>query len=199
MSTNYLPLFGAYDATSGALQGFATVGGSVTPLVPGSTTMAGLTDRTTYDLPTNNGPLAAALAAASTKFRFKTPAANNDYTGFTDQGLLASGSFTRWQVVGINGSGQLALASATNGILALGLLVADVASSAAGEYLNHGIARNDSWTWTPGAALWISPTTGGLTQTKPAATGNVQQPIGFARTASTIFINIGNAFNVTAL
>lgn len=198
MSTNYVPLFGAYDSTTGALQGFMTVGGVLTPLVPGSTTMAGLTDRTSYDLPTNNTPLNAALAAATTKFRLKTPAANNDYVGFTDQGLLASASFTRWQSVGINSSGQLALASATNGILSLGLLVADVASGAAGEFLNHGVARNDSWSWTPGGPVWVSVTTGGITQLRPAASGNVQQPIGFARSATTILINVGQAYNVTA-
>jgi len=198
MTTNYVPLYGAFDATSGALLGFAVVGGGTTPLVPGSTTLAGLTDIASYNLPANNTPLAAALASVQTKFQFKTPAADNTIVGFTDQGLLAGENLTRWQAVGINSSGAVVKASATNGILALGLALADTTSGNAVEFLNHGIARSSGWSWTPGLPIWLSVTTGGLTQTRPAASGNVQQPIGFARSATTILVNIGQAYNVTA-
>ena len=199
MSTTYQQLWGAFDSSTGALQGFAVVGGGTTPLVPGSTTLAGLTDIASYNLPLNNTPLATALAAIQTKFQFKTPATDNSVIGFTDQGLLAGTDLTRWNAVGINSSGQVVKASATNGILCLGLVIADVTSGSAAEFLSHGVARSSGWSWTPGLPVWLSVTTGGLTQTRPAATGNIQQPIGFARSATTILVNIGQAYNVTAL
>lgn len=199
MTTNYTPLFGAFDATSGALTGFAIVGGGTTPLVPGSTTAAGLTDVLMYDFPTNNVPIKNALAAATTKFKFKTPATDQDWVGFTDTGLLAGATIAQWQAVGLNSSGQVILAGAAGSTLCLGLAVAAATSGNPVEFINHGVARSSNWSWTPGLPVWLSVTTGGLTQTRPAATGNIQQPIGFARSATTILVNIGQAYNVTAL
>lgn len=50
-----------------------------------------------------------------------------------------------------------------------------------------GLITNGSWTWTPGKAVWLHPTTrGGLTQTKPA----FAQLVGIAKSATSILLEL---------
>lgn len=57
--------------------------------------------------------------------------------------------------------------------------------------LLHGVLRVDAWSWTigPGTSslIYVSTTTGTLTQTKPSATNQVIQPIGWALTADCVY------------
>lgn len=52
------------------------------------------------------------------------------------------------------------------------------------KILLHGILRVDAWNWTmgPGTAsvIYVSTTTGALTQTQPSGTDQVIQPVGWA-------------------
>jgi len=52
-----------------------------------------------------------------------------------------------------------------------------------------GIARNDSWDWTPGGAMYVSTTAGTMTQTAPSTTGDRVQIVGYAITADTVLFN----------
>lgn len=50
-----------------------------------------------------------------------------------------------------------------------------------------GIVRDDSWDWTPGGLLYLSPfTAGAMTQTQPSGTDQVIQVLGIALTATRI-------------
>lgn len=140
---------------------------------------------------------APAAASSALKTSLIAPTTNDDFVGATVKVANASASFTKWQAVSVNGSSQTILASAS-GALAFGLLVADVASGALSEFLIQGIARHDGWSWTPGGAIWLSTTSGALTQVEPTASGNVSQNIGFAISPSLILVNIGQSFNFTA-
>jgi len=48
------------------------------------------------------------------------------------------------------------------------------------EILLHGFIRNEDWAWTPGGMIYVSPTTGVITQTKPSASGQQVQILGVA-------------------
>ena len=49
-----------------------------------------------------------------------------------------------------------------------------------------GMIRNDAWNWTPGGKVYVSTTTGALTQTAPSGTGDQVQVVGVAISADVI-------------
>ncbi len=55
------------------------------------------------------------------------------------------------------------------------------------EVLLQGFIKNDSWTWTVGAPIYVSTTTGAITQTKPSTSGQQVQIIGYAVSADMIY------------
>jgi len=57
------------------------------------------------------------------------------------------------------------------------------------KILLQGYIRNNSWTWTPGGQIFISPTTGLLTQTSPSVAGQQVQIVGYAIKSNTVFFN----------
>lgn len=66
------------------------------------------------------------------------------------------------------------------------LATGTIATDTVGAFLVQGVARNDTWTWTIGGAIYLS-TSSGLTQTAPSATDDCIQVLGFALSATTIF------------
>lgn len=61
------------------------------------------------------------------------------------------------------------------------------------KILVHGVLRNDAWNWTigPGASslIYISTTTGTLTQTQPSGVDDVIQPVGWALSADSMYFS----------
>lgn len=59
--------------------------------------------------------------------------------------------------------------------------------------LLHGVLRNDAWNWTtgPGASslIYVSTTTGTLTQSQPSGTDDVIQPVGWALSDDCIYFS----------
>lgn len=57
----------------------------------------------------------------------------------------------------------------------------------------HGILRVDSWSWTTGpgdaSLIYVSTSTGVLTQTQPSGTDNVIQPVGWALTSHAVYFS----------
>lgn len=51
------------------------------------------------------------------------------------------------------------------------------------------IVRNDGWTWTAGATLYLSTTPGAITATQPSGTDDVIRIVGFALTDDCIYWN----------
>lgn len=67
---------------------------------------------------------------------------------------------------------------------------AEIAADASGMFLLLGVARDDTWTWTPGGLLYLdTATAGGMTQTPPSGTDEVIQIIGVATHADRILFN----------
>jgi len=63
------------------------------------------------------------------------------------------------------------------------------AGSGSKDILLKGQICNTSWGWAPGDDIYVSITTGALTQTKPSATGEQVQIVGYALSADTILFN----------
>lgn len=78
-------------------------------------------------------------------------------------------------------------ALATAGAVAMSL--ATIANDASGNFLLHGFARNDAWTWTVGGLLYLSTTAGAMTQTAPSGADDVIQVLGVATHADRIYFN----------
>jgi hypothetical protein len=72
----------------------------------------------------------------------------------------------------------------TNGdlVIALESLIADET----GRFLKHGYARDDSWSFTPGAELYVSTIPGAITAIRPSGLTNCIRLAGNAHTASII-------------
>jgi len=58
--------------------------------------------------------------------------------------------------------------------------------------LLQGFLRDDTFAFTPGGDLYISITTGALTQTAPSGTGDQVQKVGFAWTADIVYFSPGD-------
>jgi len=93
----------------------------------------------------------------------------------------------------LDSNGKVALGNA-NAITTAGCIVmcADsaIAQNASGSWLLHGIAKDNTWTWTVGGLIYLSTTgtTGNtLTQTLPSGTDDVIQIVGVALSTTAIY------------
>lgn len=117
-------------------------------------------------------------------------------TGTTISGLNAGATIAQWEAVYLDGSStwQLADANGTGTYPARGLATAAYSSTDPAVILVHGTVRNDAWAWTPGGAIYLSATAGGLTQTAPSTSGDKVQQVGFALTADIAFFDFNSTY-----
>jgi hypothetical protein len=94
----------------------------------------------------------------------------------------------------INSSGQFESANAS--IISTSPCVALAVDAGTGgdkRVLVHGVLRVNSWSWTTGpgvsSVIYLNTSTGTLTQTKPSATDQVIQPVGWALNADCVYFN----------
>jgi hypothetical protein len=57
------------------------------------------------------------------------------------------------------------------------------------EVLMFGYIRDDSWSWTPGADIYVDTDAGELTETQPSVSGDIVQVIGWAFDSNIIFFD----------
>ena len=101
----------------------------------------------------------------------------------------ADAAFSLFEIGYIKSDGDIAKAKADAAGTVPALLIASAAidSESNGSWLSFGVARDDSWTWTIGGPLYVSPSTAGaMTQTRPNTTGNQIQIVGYALSATII-------------
>ena len=117
--------------------------------------------------------------------------ADHTATGQYSTSITVGESVTVGQLLYLKSDGKLWKADSTDNTtvpcvaIAMGTILAD----AAGNVLNSGYMRDDTWNWVVGKALYVSETAGALTQTKPTGTGKQIQIIGYAYTADIIFFD----------
>jgi len=57
------------------------------------------------------------------------------------------------------------------------------------KVLMQGFVKDTSWSWTIGGTLYVSATTGAMTQTAPSTTGEQVQAVGFATNTDKMYFN----------
>ena len=73
---------------------------------------------------------------------------------------------------------------------AIGICAVSVISAeATGNFLLHGIVRDDTWDLTIGGLIYLATTLGNVTQTPPSGEDDVVQVLGIAVTADKIYFN----------
>jgi len=88
----------------------------------------------------------------------------------------------------VTGEYVLADASALTTMPCVALAV-DTGTGASKSLLKQGFIRDDTWAWTPGLPIYVSTTSGALTQTAPSTTGEYAQAVGYAETATIVYFN----------
>ena len=113
-----------------------------------------------------------------------TPGTDHYATGLKAN-MLAGAAIAQFELVYVHSDGdlQLADASATGTMPAIGIATAAISDTATGEILLRGFVRDDTWNWTPGGRLYVSETSGAVTQTAPSDDGDFIQVVGIALTA----------------
>lgn len=121
---------------------------------------------------------------------------DDTWTGTTISGLNAGATIAQWEAVYLGGSSTWLLADANGSgtYPARGLATAAYSSTDPATILVLGTVRNDAWNWTPGGAIYLSATAGGLTQTPPATSGDKVQQVGFALTADIAFFDFNSTY-----
>jgi len=106
--------------------------------------------------------------------------------------ITSGATISAGQLVGINSSGAavLADADAATPIEAVGFALEDCVSGDVIGVAICGRVKDTSWSYTPGAKLWLSGTAGGLATSKPATATNLIQPVGKAIAATEVILNI---------
>jgi len=117
---------------------------------------------------------------------------NNTSFGFYMTGVTNSSGSTisQWAAVYIKSDGSIDLADANGSgtYPSWGLAAASISNGSTGTIITMGNVRNDSWSFTPGATVWLSTTAGSLTTTQPATTGDKIQAVGKALTATQLLL-----------
>ena len=71
----------------------------------------------------------------------------------------------------------------------LAMSTGTISADASGNFLIRGLIRDDTWTWTTGAELYVSTTPGNPTATAPSATGDIVRIVGYAKGADYIWFD----------
>lgn len=97
--------------------------------------------------------------------------------------LVYLGSSSKWLLTDAD-------AAATAGPVLLGICLDGGVDTDTTTVALNGLVRDDTWNWTPGAALYIDTATpGALTATQPSGTDDVIRVVGHAVTADVIYLN----------
>jgi len=176
------------------------VGGNIifqtsNPATSAASTLNSYTTALTIESSVSSGSQVVIPDGGSIRFDEHTGNAEDPGTDHTAHGLIfsfqSSGARDFGDVLYIGANGEVGNADADLAYApAIGISVNAAQSVDHGpiDVLTHGIIRDDSWNWTKGGTLYVSTTSGELTQTKPSGDGDYVQIMGEALTDVSIFI-----------
>lgn len=120
-----------------------------------------------------------------------TPDTDETANGPQTNTISSSGALTKFNCVYLDASGTWTGADASATATAdklLAITLETVGSATAIRVALPGsVIRDDTWNWTVGGAIYLSETTGALTQTAPTTTDAVVRVLGYALTADSMF------------
>lgn len=118
--------------------------------------------------------------------------ADDEYSGLVLTGKNAGEAITQWDCVFLQADAKFdqADADAAGEFPAMGLACNATGDGTNLVVLTRGVVRNEGWSGlTVGAAIYLSDTAGGLTETAPSTAGDCVQIIGRALSDSEIYFN----------
>lgn len=122
-----------------------------------------------------------------------TPDTDHTSTGPKTATFNAGESVTVMDLVYLKSDGKWWRADASVIGTAGGVLGISLETKSADAAMNVALAgsfvRDDTWTWTIGATIYMSLTTGAMTETAPSATDEVVRVCGFAISADVMYFN----------
>jgi hypothetical protein len=119
----------------------------------------------------------------------ETPATDQTFTGSATT-MTVGENVAFGEVLYVKSDGKLWKADASAAATMPGLFIAGAAISADASGLvvqPCSFVRDDAWTWTVGGAVYVSLTSGALTQTAPSVSGEQVQKLGIATHADRIY------------
>ncbi|MBD80950.1 MAG: hypothetical protein CL840_18680 [Crocinitomicaceae bacterium] len=118
-----------------------------------------------------------------------SPSSNTSVNGITSVSSVdaSTSGISRALYIKSNGNYDFADADAASTMPCVALAVETGTGSK--KIVHYGFATNSSWSWTTGGLIYVSTTSGQLTQTPPTGTGDQVQIVGYATSATTIFFN----------
>jgi hypothetical protein len=123
---------------------------------------------------------------------------DDEYNGIVIGGRNCGENLTQWDTVFLNNDADpwhQADADAAGEFPAFGLSVAACTDGNEARILVRGIVRNEGWTGlTPGAAIYLSDTAGGITETAPSTSGDAVQIVGWALSDSEIYFDFSRPY-----
>lgn len=115
---------------------------------------------------------------------------DQDAVGVVGKMTVASNSQGFGAVMRVDTSGEAQEANATDESGMPGLVLALESGTGSDKNILHwGRVRNDSWSWTPGAYVYVGTSAGQLTQTRPSNTDNIVQVVGVAESTTILHFN----------
>ena len=109
----------------------------------------------------------------------RTPDTNNEGNGIIME-FTAGETLSAGNVCYVNSLGRMVKADANGSgtYPAMAICLESLTSGYSGEFLMMGVYRNDSFSLTRGAVIYLSTTAGAVTTTAPSASGNQVQVLG---------------------
>ncbi len=105
----------------------------------------------------------------------------------------AGATITAMDLVILDSSSTWQKTDANTSSIYAGMIGVSLESKTSGQAMSVAltgtIIRNDAWSWTPGAVLYMSETAGAITATQPSTSNAAIRVIGFAVTADDIYFN----------
>jgi hypothetical protein len=117
----------------------------------------------------------------------ETTLANGQAVGIVDKKTVDANAtgFGAALYVASDGNLEEADASSMSTLRCMGLAL-EAGTGADKKILRWGRIRNDTWSWTVGGLIYVSTTTGALTQTAPSGSGEFVQVVGEAEASNII-------------
>lgn len=123
---------------------------------------------------------------------------DDEYNGVVIGGRNCGEGLTQWDTVRLANDADpwhQADANAAGEFPAHGLSVAACTDTNEARILVRGVVRNEGWTGlTPGGAVYLSETPGGVTQTAPSDSGDCVQIVGWALSDSEIYFDFSRPY-----
>ena len=123
---------------------------------------------------------------------------DDEYNGVVIEGRNCGENLTQWDTVRLANDADpwhQADANAASEFPAHGLSVDACTDTNSAIILVRGIVRNEGWTGlTPGGAVYLSETAGGVTQTAPSDSGDCVQIVGWALSDSEIYFDFSRPY-----